>query len=288
MAYNYTILCDHCPEYNDISFEKCSGCGNSIPGSINVKRAKIADEITALMDRYDSAKLELEGNNLTSEGNLLEKMVSSNGKAVINTRIEMLFELFCRGESYQGYRRLVGENKRPPAAFSNDIKRGVVEAALFGSTQDIIYGALSINETGLTSYGDFTMVMRTDTIKNWTTALECNSYNFIDMVRAKGWNENEPLPPGFLSTWPDNHMLAICKLFRRLKKNVELEELARLVLFTEGKRETDDFIELHIYGSLGAATVEKLRVEKDIKSKLDSKQVNQLIEVERKFEIEYF
>lgn len=175
-------------------------------------------------------------------------------------------------------------NERPKAKFEDDVNRSIVDAALFGSESDIIYAALSVNEDGLSSYGETTVVLKVPPVEKRTSALETNSFFFIKWVIENGWTFGNPLPAGYMTVWDEKHRLATVKLAKNLKKGITADEIAKIIITSKGDRASDSFIELYIYGKIIPSVIEKVKLPVGLK-KSNTRQVNEL---ERKYSIEYY
>jgi len=285
----YECECTNCHNLNDITDSHCNNCGFQLPGTINTRRASIKEEVSSLENRYQKAISNLKTDNLQKEATELTDEVNSNGKAVINTSIEFLWKWLVVGtHEYVSYRRQIIDNSRPTAKFENDVMRSFHDSILFGSTNDIIYSALSIDEHGLISYGEATLILKTSSIENRTSALETNSFFFVKKAIKDGWKIDEPLPPGFMSTWFTKDKLCLSKLEKKLKTGLKKEELARLVLTSNGNRVDDEFVELYIFGKIVGSSLEKIKIPSDVKTSADPKTRSRLLELERKYKVEYY
>jgi len=289
MSSYYQIQCFNCPDHNDINDTICSNCGSTISEPINVKRASLSIEIEALGNRYSNAKDHLLTNGLKKEGDLLEYEVKTKGKAVINTQFGFLWEwLYHNNFSYESYRRQLIKGARQKANFGNDLNRSIADAILFGSEPDIIYSALSIDEKGVISYGNITLILKTFSIEKRTTALECNSFNFINKIVDNGWTWNTPIPPGFICNWSDVFKLVVSKLHDDIKKEIKFDELAKLILNSTGERSHDEFIELYIYGKIVASVIEKIKFSRKFTETFSPKESLMLKELEKKYLVELY
>ena len=97
-------------------------------------------------------------------------------------------------------------------------------------------------------------------IKSRASALEENSYPFIkkhniNLVTLK-------ISFGYRSTWEDKLLLATAKLHKQINSTTKNDAFCKFVLFSEGKRETDEYIEVPIYKELTAYTVKSIFVPK--------------------------
>ncbi len=285
----YECDCNNCTQVNDINNSHCDKCGSQLPGTINTRRASIKSEISALEQKYSDAITNLKSSGLDNEANELIFEINNNGKAIINTNIDFLWVWLVKGNGpYEGYRRLVINNSRPKANFENDVKRVMHDSILFGSTNDMIYSALTIDEQGLVSYGEATIILKIPSIQSRTSALETNSYFFVEEAVKGGWTFDKPLPPGFMSTWFTKDKLGVSKLEKKLKKGMKKDEMARLILTSHGNRSTDEFIELYIFGKIVETALEKIKIPFSAKTSADYKKRLKLSELEKKFIIEYY
>jgi hypothetical protein len=289
MSALYQIACNNCSAKNDINELVCNTCGTAAEGTINTRRASLEYEINALDKRYKDAIDRLTAKNFAPEFTLLEQLVTNEGKAVINTNFKFLWEWAGKNSTdYVSYRRQIAEGLRQKAGFENDVKRCVHDSLLFGSEIDIIYAALSVDESGLSSYGKITAVIKTRPIEKRTSALQCNSYDFIEWDITQGWHVNKPLPAGFISTWFTKAKLALAKLEPAVKKGLNAAEIAKMVLNSGSDRASDDFIELHIFGKIPASAIEKVKIPHALKKATDKKIRRRLQELETKITIEYY
>ncbi len=287
----YQIPCNKngCHHLNDITKSVCGSCGLPLDGTINMRRATIPSEITALDKRYNDATIFVQTQNLGSELKALESEVINHGKAVINTNLDFLWQwLINQSADYTSYRRQIINRSRPKALYEDDNRRVITDSALFGSEIDIIYAALSTDETGLNSYGGVTIILKTKSIESRTSALETNSYLFLDSARSNGWALFQPLPAGFMAVWPDNFKLAAAKLAKSLKPGISGTEIARLILTSTNDRKTDVFIELFVYGEIVSTVIEKIKIPSALKTSLNAKARLRLNELEKKVKIDYY
>lgn len=241
-------------------------------------------EELALEKRYREAMAGITHDGLEKEHQLLESAIIMSGRAVINTSFDFLFKWLKENKAYKSYRRLVLSNERSKAKFEDDVNRSVADSALFGSEADIIYAALSVNEQGLSSYGETTVVLRVSPIEGRVSALETNSFFFLELMTRNGWIFGNPLPAGYMAGWDKKHWLATAKLAKDLKKGITVEEIGKIVLTSIGDRSTDSFIELYIYGKIIPSVIEKIKLPIALK-KSNTRRVNEL---EKKYHIEYY
>ena len=233
----------------------CPACQESL-GFPNVRLSSSPAEIAALAERLQYAEEEAKINGIESEFKNLIQEVDHISGVVIALSVEVALQIVSNDTSqYVGYERLVGAGVRTPAEFANDAHRKIVAGALFGSFGgDIIYGALSLSERGLRTYGEIYCRLKNVAIKNRTSFLDENSYDYFEKYGEHG-------EIGHKSNWADKAKLTAIKLMnnKQIKKGSTPDEWEKLVLICDGKnRKLDEFIEAHIYGAINCYSVESL------------------------------
>lgn len=158
---------------------------------------------------------------------------------------------------YQSYRGMVLGGGRRPAQPKDDQMRTAVEGRLYGSNGvgEIRYGALTLDGRGPRSYGEVAASLHDDAARFRSTVLEGNSYVVVGPRRAR-----TPVPEGSLSGWEDRAELVVAAASIGLPTNPDAAALARAVLFSEGKRATDRFFEVHLWGPFNRESVAEWRV----------------------------
>lgn len=153
-----------------------------------------------------------------------------------------------------GYESLVGAGARKHAEFADDSQRKAVASVMFGSFgEKIVYGALSLSDRGLGTYGDVICQLKKQAVAKRTSFLEVNSYEFVKF--------GSDLPLGYRSNWENRGKLAAIKLHEsNLIHSGQLpEEWDAVLLKSDGKnRNLDEFVEGHIYGPFNLYSIEKM------------------------------
>ncbi len=291
MSAVYQIKCNHgpCTMANDINNVVCDGCGKPIAEPITIRRASIESEIDALSKRYADAISFLSSNSLTSEGKDLEQVVINDGRAVINSPFDYVYAWLTNStKEYTSYKRQILNNDRKQALFDNDKNRCTVDAILFGSHIDIVYAALTIDDSGVISYGDTYLFLKPALVESRTSCLERNSFFFVTDIEAKGWRWNQPIPPGYMSTWQSKEKLTIAKVHKQLFTSIAKSDMAKLVLHSDGDRTKDEFIELFISGNISQHVIERIRFPNAKVTVLSPLQLIRLDELKKKYTVEFY
>jgi hypothetical protein len=250
------MQCSDCHSAIPANAEKCPTCGKYL-GPPNVREVQQPEEKEALQKRYEEALKCVEGRGAPDHGIRFEE-ATKKSSAVINVNLDYLKHLFTRDKSlYSAYSQQVDAGIRKLANPADDRRRKAVEGLIFGSYgKDIIYAALSLDGAGLSSYASYALRLRSVAVSKRATLLECNSYDFVEKHTL---TPDSAFPLGYRSVWNDRHKLALAKLHDRIEAANDDTDFAKMLLFTEGKRVTDDFIEVHVYGGFDRYAVETVR-----------------------------
>ena len=250
---------DYCPNpdcHAEIHWtaDRCSVCNQDL-GAPNQRLANREHEVNALKQRYQAAVEEASQRGISQELAEFEQHLVSQSQAVINCTAKFLFGFISdNNQLYANYRQQTASATRKAAELSNDRQRCGTEGILYGTMANrIVYAALALNEQGLVSYGVCAMIMRDITMQNKATVLEENSYDFVR--RHKILPGDKP-PAGYQAHWQNRRLLAVAKLASRIQPNTR--DFASLLLTTNGKRNEDEFIEVHIYDNFDKQAIAKL------------------------------
>ncbi|MBS3847729.1 hypothetical protein KD146_03360 [Devosia sp. BSSL-BM10] len=159
-------------------------------------------------------------------------------------------------QSYVSFQKQVSAGLRSPADNIYDQVRQQYESALYPHfSGEIIFGSLTLSGRGITPYGPYAMVLRTEMIKRRTTVFEENPHKFISKHRLLG---NEPLSAGYRADWEGRSRLAATKLQPDLTPNTSEEDFPGILQKDVGDTGEGDFIEAHIYGSINRNAIESV------------------------------
>ena len=261
------------------SQDTCSVCGAPLvatlrhcptcqtdAGAPNVRACRTDENLKALTARFDDAQARASVSNCSKEFSDLADLVENKSGCVVSMPAGVARSLFEDPNFlYTNREQLEGTNVLKPADSDNDRHRCAVGGLLFGSyAKHIVYGALSLTEEGLPTYGDVHCRLRSVTIDKRTSFLEVNSYRF---VREHHIIAGDNLPVGYTACWEHRHLLVLAKMADRLSTGQTESDWQAILIQSDGKnRKNDSFVEAHIYEgfdrnaieSLAAATSKKL------------------------------
>lgn len=256
--------CPKCASKIPHSYEKCPTCGYHV-GPPNVRAVRNDEESAALDVRYREACNAARARGCQAQLEKLEQSLKES-RAVVNVDLDFLhYFVTNRKALYASYSRTVEAGTRKPASQADDADRRSIEALLFpGYAGEIIYAALSLDGSGLKSYGGFALQLREVAIEDRATLLEENSFGFVE---RHGIRPRQELPWGYRTSWQNRHKLAVAKLAGRLSSGTTGAEFPTMLLRSEGRRETDDFVEVHVYGPFDINAVELVKGSSSTRSK---------------------
>jgi hypothetical protein len=248
--------CPNCGASVVASDQRCSTCGEHV-GAPNVRAANAPIERVTLQKRYQSALERAELRNAKGAVASFRLAVQSSA-AVVSCGLYALRELVTDSNAlYTNYYLGVRGEIRRAAELENDRQRRVVDALLFGGYADEIrFAALSLDGVGLKSYGkeglSYGLGLRDVAISKRASLLEENAYEF---VKRHALDATSDFPAGYRSTWENRHELAVAKLADLIWPEISPTEYAGILLSSTGDRATDQFIEVHIFGTFNMNAV---------------------------------
>jgi hypothetical protein len=125
-------------------------------------------------------------------------------------------------------------------------KRLGIDKLVFGDDGDKLnFGAVNLGGVGAFSYGAACVFLSDEKIRYDVSFLENNSFAYVSQ---SGSAVKLEVPHGVRALWNRVPILVLVKHFRRLCKATAWTgaELARLILFSEGDKKTDNYVEAQI------------------------------------------
>ncbi len=262
--------CPHCHAEVNWTDDRCLVCNKDL-GVPNQRLANRENELKALNKRYITAVKIAEKRGVSLELLDFEQNIANNSGALINCTVKFLSGFMIdKNQLYANYRQQTDAATRKVAEFTNDRERCGTEGTLYGSlAAHISYAALSLNVQGLISYGNCAMVLKEITLNSKATVLEENSYDFVRRHKILPGNT---LPEGYWANWQNRQLLAVAKLGDKVNSGVN--DFAAILLTSNGNRNEDQFIEVHIYGSFDKQAIASLALPKKNMGKEDKVLLN--------------
>ncbi len=245
-------ICDSSlPEVSD----RCQTCQTHV-GAPNVRLAARAEEQSALTARFNKAIDDAQARGIETVVSDFQRSVQ-NSVVTVNCDLSFLKDFISRDTTlYANYHQGVRAGTRKAAEEAFDRQRSSVDALMFGSmASEIVFGALSLTCRGLISYGPACMQLREVTIRERASLLEENSYDF---VKRHGIRPERCKPYGYISIWSDRDKLAVAKHESSMTTSTTQDDYQGMLLFSDGDRTRDRFIEVHIHRSFDHKAIEKI------------------------------
>lgn len=271
----YLSICEHgddimsqyfnCPECGHkvlLSLERCPTCGR--PGFFsNVIAAETPAEHLALTERYEIAKQKMIASGSENTLQSFQDAIAGSTAVMARSLIELHRLVSSDQEVYSTYYKLIDSGIRLPEGRKWDVLRSLTDTALFPNYKEQIrFAALSLTDTGLLSFGDCFITLRTEMIAHRATVFEENSILFMKHHNINLWSAAN-LPRGFRATWKDRALLCVAKLHGRLLEARD-DEYARILLEQGSTSEEDQFVEVHIWGPMTIRTVSNVTLTEGV------------------------
>jgi hypothetical protein len=226
-------------------------------GYPNVDAAGAPRERDALDKSFDKATRDCESRGCDAQIRAFECDVRDNSKAVISkTRNEVVTLASSENQMVATYFGQIRGGVRLPDGNDWDVLRRIAGAALFCGYEDHIqFGLLSLDERGSSYYGDMHLVLRTELISDRASTFVENSAAYVKPFPVGAMTQ---LPPGMRADWAARGKLAAAKIYRQIDQHTNPSDHACLLMRPGAAGSGDDFVEVHIYGTLSIKTVGKV------------------------------
>ncbi len=251
---------------------QCSKCNNSVPpsealcphcmnsvGFPNVDTAKHPDKKSRLKQEYDSAMHNCRSRNCDAKLVSFEKDVCDNSKAVMAKQLGEVNRLAVNErQMIATYFQQIRGKSRLSDGDEWDYWRRFAGTALFcGYEEDIQFAFLSLDEHGSHYYGNMHMVLKTALIHERSSVFFENSALHVKKADYPV-SQLPQLPGGIRAEWSDRGKLAAAKHYKDICPSTQPTYHPQLLFQPGAKGWDDDFIEVHIYGTITIQGVEKV------------------------------
>lgn len=254
-----TKSCRDCGHAFPISEDRCPHCAR--PALFpNVELAEADKERRALTRRYDWAVEDAARRGCADKVRDFESR-AGRSKAVIARDLGETLKLAAGANSVYGtYYQLTDCGLRIPDGSKWDSLRSIADDALFGSyKKEIRFAALSLDSLGLVAYGDCFWVLRDEMIAHRASVFEENSVTFLARQGIRIQLTQAPkLPAGYRATWAERSKLCVAKLGGKIGEGTKANDFPKLLLRQGSTPEEDEFVEVHVGGSVTVRTLEQV------------------------------
>lgn len=237
------------------SLRYCLACGSDA-GFPNVRLANAATEQRALQDRLEQAEASAAAGDYSDVLDRLGKAILES-KAVVARSLGIILNLIeNENTSYSTYQLELASQIRSPEDNDFDRVRTQFESALFPNFhEEIRFGALSLDDQWLRSYGPYAMVLKEGMIAHRASVFEENPFVFSGRHKIL---LNSPIPPGYRASWDCRDKLGKAKIYPKLRSDTNSNDFPKFLLEDRLGTGDSDYIEVHIFGSFNRNSIEKV------------------------------
>ena len=261
--------CAFCTESIPDTVTECPHCGR--PSLFpNVAAAAEPAGHARLMERAKEAAARAAVRGATDRVDDFAKELAS-AEAIINRYFGELFRLaWSDDQIYSTYYHRVNAGIQLPEGDSWNRLRGIADTILFGdhNKKSIRFAALSLDGEGLENYGDCSLTVKTSMISHRASVFEENAVIFMERQDVSG-QKKFAVPLGFNAPWQDRIMLCLAKLSDQIQPGTSPVDFPHILLHNGPTPEEDQFIEVHIWGSLTIRSLRRVIVRHWVSPPLD-------------------
>jgi hypothetical protein len=261
------LTCGYCSNTFPLSCDRCPHCGE--PGIFsNVRAAEEKAEQQALLKRYDKAIKEALARGADSVVNAFEVEITAKAVAVIARSANEVQRLATSdNEVYATFYQLTEARVKVPKGEKWDALRAVADSALFPNYKEHIrFAVLCFSGTGLSNYGECSLVLRTVMIERRASVFEENSVMFMAHKNIR-MGKADNLPKGYRAVWDERGRLCVAKLANKIQASTQVSEYEDILMTQGATSEDDDFVEVHIWGPMTARTIAEAKISPSLKPK---------------------
>ena len=256
------IVCENtiCQNKFHISAGRCPHCGHAyFP---NVKAAKQEGETLSLNQRHQAAINDIKSPGMLTKVSTFESRCKKT-LAVIARPMPLTLDLaWADTHMYSTFYQNVEAERQMPQGSKWDVLRRLADGAMFTYYEKYIrFAALSLDGMGLHNYGECSIILKEEFTEERTSVFEENTVMFMKHHDIKIWDAPD-LPPGYRAPWEQRHILCTAKLACRINEKTQESHFPQLLLSPGETTETDEFVEVHIFGPITIRAVAKVIVKR--------------------------
>lgn len=246
-----TLECDHCGCPVPVEIAPCPHCAG--PLFPNVRAALVPERRAALEQRYQEAMAAASSSGCRERVEELEEATASSRAVITRPLAEIERLANSDRELYATFYEL--RAVRLPIDDEWNTWRRIADEALFpGYKEHVRFAALTLGATGLSSYGECSVVLRESFIAHRASVFEENS---TLLMRRHHYKE----PPGVRATWAERGKLCVAKLAGEVDLETQPETFGELLLRQGINSAADRFVEVHVWGPMTSRTFECVTVD---------------------------
>jgi hypothetical protein len=253
-----------------IRSQSCASCANSFPEDHevcphcsqpslypNVTVTQHPDELSELDSRFSNALKSADTRGCRKVVDEFLNAASASNAVVCCTAAKLVPLATAHQNLYANFydlEHLYFSREYGVGEIDWNVGRPVAETRLFGSKKilgKLHYAALSIEDTGVPNYGEYSIVPRESMIRHRTSVFEENSGVYCDTHIG-------PIPLGLRSNWQDRGKICVAKLAGQLNSATNSSTFPSIFVEKSATSSGDKFVEAQIFGPMTAYTFEKI------------------------------
>jgi hypothetical protein len=192
-------------------------------------------------------------------------------EAVANRYFGELFRLgWSDDQVYATYYQRVQAGIQLPESDVWNRLRAIADTIIFGDVNkaSIRFAALSLDGTGLENYGDSALTLKTSMIAHRASVFEENAVMFVEKHDIRG-KHKFLVPVGFQAPWENRVQVCLAKLSDQIMSDTDPAEFQSILLSPGLTSGDDNFVEVHIWGSLTIRSFSRVVVRKWVSAPMD-------------------
>jgi hypothetical protein len=215
-----------------------------------------ADERAALSRRLVEAERDLATKECSDVGERFRNAIRQSTAVICCNVSRALSLLQSDNLLYASFYELVSGGIRRPEETAVETDRLLADDLLFPHYREQIhFAALTLDGRGVHAYGACALLLKEGSIAHRATVFETNSVYFC---RKHLLRIGSKIPPGHRAAWEMRDELALVKHKDDLTPDLGDEQFSQLLMRNADSDTHQDFIEVHIYGSLHRAAVQSV------------------------------
>lgn len=250
--------CDTCAIVIPDTWPYCPHCGmpSRFPNRLAADRA---DEKSALDSDYNRCRDDAIRNGTIGQLDAFGELCRRSKAVFMCTFSKLLPIITNHTQLYADFYSLASLRCNPQTSEKNwEVLRLKAEADLIeGNPTElkIHYASLTVDESGLESYGECTVVLRDDMIGHRSTVFPENSALYFEK------NPGKPRA-GMRALWEDRHKTCVVKFASLVNAKTQNTDFASILVQGSVDGLTDQMVEVHVVGPVTIRTFDKVRIPK--------------------------
>lgn len=252
---NGQLECAYCKNQFPDTRNNCPHCARPqiFP---NVTKATVQIERDKLETRFDSQKKKCEAGGRDDEFARFEKATANSHALFACPLLRLHREIASGTDIFETYYQLEELRLRSskPSSLDWEALRPQTEIQLLGSKthiKQLHYACLSLDWESLSNYGDCVVKLENEMIGHRASCFEGNSA-VIYAVEGK-------FDHYLRSDWDGRGRICSAVLAEKLSKGTRDDEFAKLLVVSAADSVDDQFIEVHVFGTITAKSIAEVR-----------------------------